>query len=736
MATFKHSSKYGVRSISLPTRSHPTTIQVEEELNKLKSWDSSSSSSSCLSSKVETICHGLLGLGKLYKCIEDLLKLPLTQQALGQHKDEKWVNEFLDCPLRFLDLLGKTRDSILLMKSSVEDLQSSLRRRRNKLGNNNLDIEGCISSYWSFRRNIRKDSTKNLLFLKQIDDGSFLHPPLDLDHDDDDSNNHLCALVRVLRESSLITSSIFQSLFVFLSSSILKSKPTKWAFVSRLVHKGVLISCNNNQQENVNVLEKVDLSLSNLELLIMENLNKEEVGEKIQSTNRRLEALVLGIQGIEEGLPSLLKPRLKAERIEFFLEQLSMTTGVKAAAARTKRVVKITLALLGLGFNTSKCKTAAKMAVARIKLLRNKREVVVRQMRRDIAVLLHSGQDATARIRVEHVMREQNILAANEFIELFCELIVSRLSIISKQRDCPADLKEGIASLIFAAPRCSEIPELVSLKNIFEKKYGKDFVSAATDLRPSCGVNRQLIDKLSVRTPPGELKLKVLKEIAKEHQEGPKTFVSASSFPAVIPTTNVSTESNQSTTRLSGGGRGGGDMNFEDSMAAAEAAAESAKKAIAAAEVAAYMAMKDHNNEAPQSFVYNNKLDNSNNMVHQSTTDEKMCRSRSLPRSEQRNSGDYSSPTEMYGGENGYRRHSYHPTPAQHSDIKFDESDCDEEIEMEEPPSTTLPPKRPPPSVPSSFLKQDSSVRVHPKLPDYDELAARFDALKFKKSQP
>lgn len=31
-------------------------------------------------------------------------------------------------------------------------------------------------------------------------------------------------------------------------------------------------------------------------------------------------------------------------------------------------------------------------------------------------------------------MREQNILAANEFIELFCELIVQRLTIIAKQR--------------------------------------------------------------------------------------------------------------------------------------------------------------------------------------------------------------------------------------------------------------------------------------------------------------
>ncbi|CAH8273670.1 unnamed protein product [Arabidopsis lyrata] len=36
------------------------------------------------------------------------------------------------------------------------------------------------------------------------------------------------------------------------------------------------------------------------------------------------------------------------------------------------------------------------MDVARIKLIRNKRLVVVKQMRRDIDVLLQSGQNATA----------------------------------------------------------------------------------------------------------------------------------------------------------------------------------------------------------------------------------------------------------------------------------------------------------------------------------------------------
>ncbi|KAK4261684.1 hypothetical protein QN277_004647 [Acacia crassicarpa] len=419
-------------------------------------------------------------------------------------------------------------------------------------------------------------------------------------------------------------------------------------------------------------------------------------------------------------------------------------TVADAATAHTKKLMKLFVSLLRRGFSSSKCKTAAKMAVARIKLLRNKREVVVRQMRRDIALLLQSGQDGTARIRVEHVMREQNVLAANEFIELFCELVVARLSIIAKQRECPADLKEGIASLIFAAPRCSEIPELLALKDSFEKKYGREFVSAATDLRPNCGVNRLLIDKLSVRTPAGEVKLKVMKEIAKEYQvewdttesekellkppeeliEGPNTFVSASNLPVKPSSTPQFMENNKPTSRLSGGGGGScqsGNVQFEDSKSAAEAAAESAMKAVAAAEVAAYMAKKE---EASQRSIYDDKLKNG----PASTIQETMHRSRSLPRSD--HIGEDKMATDMYS-EKAYRRYSYNPT-SMHSDIKFDESDCDEETEMEEEPHGVLPPpNRRPPPVPSS---QDGNARVHPKLPDYDELAARFEALKFKKS--
>ncbi len=149
---------------------------------------------------------------------------------------------------------------------------------------------------------------------------------------------------------------------------------------------------------------------------------------------------------------------------------------------------------------------------------------------------------------------------------------------VSCARLCPIDLKEPITSLIFAAPRCADLPELLQLHSLFSAKYGKEFVTAAAELRPDCGVNRQvllaslfnpqliialcfchqwvcifawlfndsrlgcmfrtyqalilaeaweilplldhgwqIIEKLSVTTPSGVLKLKLLKEIATEH---------------------------------------------------------------------------------------------------------------------------------------------------------------------------------------------------------------------------
>ncbi|XP_071686401.1 uncharacterized protein [Rutidosis leptorrhynchoides] len=169
------------------------------------------------------------------------------------------------------------------------------------------------------------------------------------------------------------------------------------------------------------------------------------------------------------------------------------------------------------GLIGAKCKTCLTLAISRIKLLQNKRDTQLKLMRQEIAQFLQSGQEPIARIRVEHIIREQNIWAAYEILEMFCEFVLARVPIIESQKECPLELKEAVASIIFAAPRCSDLPDLLTVRNLFATKYGKEFIAAASELRPDTSVNRTIIEKLSVYTPSGEVKLNVLKEIAREY---------------------------------------------------------------------------------------------------------------------------------------------------------------------------------------------------------------------------
>lgn len=141
----------------------------------------------------------------------------------------------------------------------------------------------------------------------------------------------------------------------------------------------------------------------------------------------------------------------------------------------------------------------------------------MKHMRKEIFDYLRTGQEAVARIRVEHIIREENIMAAYEIIELFCEFVLARVPILEAQKDCPMELQEAVSSIIFASPRCSDLPELIQIRNLFTVKYGKEFVAAASELRPDSNVNRLIIEKLSPRAPSSEVKLKTLKGIANEY---------------------------------------------------------------------------------------------------------------------------------------------------------------------------------------------------------------------------
>ncbi|CAN4083522.1 unnamed protein product [Withania somnifera] len=276
-------SPYRTRCVSFPARSHPSTIKIEQVLNKIKTWESSSPLSPKAAEKTK---NALSGLVELYECIEELLALPMTQRALLQHQDSNFVKKLLERSVRFIDICNNTRDTVMFLKESVRELQSAL--RRSKAGDDLLPIEGSVITYISSRKNAQKDIEKSLSMLKQIDNT----PSATI------TESQLSAIIRVLEDASFTTISIFQSLLMFLSVPASKPKSNKWSLVSKLVHKGVVGS--EEQREKLTELEKVDTALSNL-------LDHEEKVENFEFAQRNLENLEGSIEDLENGLEMLFK---------------------------------------------------------------------------------------------------------------------------------------------------------------------------------------------------------------------------------------------------------------------------------------------------------------------------------------------------------------------------------------------------------------------------------------------
>lgn len=175
-------------------------------------------------------------------------------------------------------------------------------------------------------------------------------------------------------------------------------------------------------------------------------------------------------------------------------------------------------ALLGRSFKTSKFKALVNLALARLAVLKNQKQTRFSLARSDVVQLLNLGHQDRALLRVEQVIKEQNMLDAFAMIEGYCLLLSERVKLVEHDnRECPEELKEAISSLIFAASRCGEFPELQQIRALFTSRYGKEFTSRAVELRNNCGVNPKMIQKMSTRQPSLEARMKVLKEIANEN---------------------------------------------------------------------------------------------------------------------------------------------------------------------------------------------------------------------------
>ncbi|MBA0805445.1 hypothetical protein Gohar_004961, partial [Gossypium harknessii] len=162
-------------------------------------------------------------------------------------------------------------------------------------------------------------------------------------------------------------------------------------------------------------------------------------------------------------------------------------------------------------------KKLIKRVQCRLKLLKNKRFTIVKQLREDLAQLIKLGYQQTAFNRAEQLLKDENIMAVYEILDHFCEFVNIQLSYIRRHKDCPNDINEAVSSLIFASARCADLPELPAIRKLFGERYGHRFTTVAVELLPGNLVNREIQEKLSPKSVSDDVKYRLIDEIARDY---------------------------------------------------------------------------------------------------------------------------------------------------------------------------------------------------------------------------
>ncbi|KAI3988693.1 hypothetical protein MKX01_027057 [Papaver californicum] len=221
---------FHVRSISLPTESHPLTLAVEEQLCRLRSSELATSSSS--------ISSNLAGLKDLYESVEDFLST----------HDGKCLETVLDGSIMLLDVCSTVKDVLSQMKQSFQVLQSSIRRHSNE-----------VDTYMSSRKKVTKVIRKCLTDLKRTAN----------------KKNDLVADVSLLKEVEATTLAVLESILSFVSepkqnkSMIYKLMSTKSAAqqISEVMKIDIALKSKGMEVNDVKKpLEAVEMNLQDFEV--------------------------------------------------------------------------------------------------------------------------------------------------------------------------------------------------------------------------------------------------------------------------------------------------------------------------------------------------------------------------------------------------------------------------------------------------------------------------------------
>ncbi|KAJ0251067.1 DUF241 domain protein [Hirschfeldia incana] len=294
---------YKARCVSLPVRLHPSVRRIQELVSKVRALGSSSLESKTM------VRDGLSGLTEIYRCLsEDLFKSSSeTQQAL---LNSGLMDELLEVSSKYLEVCGGAKDGASRIKKSVVELQSAL--RRSKKGGE-FSLKSDVEAYMASRKEIKKEVKKYMVMSKETD--ACLESSVWCGGDDQD----VSALVRMMQDTSVITSLVLRTVLSLLSSPKgLKNhnQHKGWGIVMKLVKKG--IDHHHEKDFSCIELEAMEAELGKLvEVTTREDQEEEketseEASEMIQCAVVRSKDVEAAMEELEEGIEGLFKVMIQA----------------------------------------------------------------------------------------------------------------------------------------------------------------------------------------------------------------------------------------------------------------------------------------------------------------------------------------------------------------------------------------------------------------------------------------
>ncbi|XP_047320733.1 uncharacterized protein LOC124924785 [Impatiens glandulifera] len=251
---FRMRTRQHARSISFPSRTYPLLPQLDEQLNRLKETGAASTSLSSLGDR-------LSGLQDLHLSVDDLLDMPHIQHSLTtvHESNKKLADNVLDKYIKVLDACTTTKGIFSQAKFDVQELLSSLRRRK--------DATDASGKYLASRK---KDKRAIQMALKDLKNVKI-----------SEGNDQLEA-IDLFNSVQSATISVLESSLTYIMGT--KARPS---LISKLISK---VGTNKNEFDQINEA-----------LGVMDN----------ESIQRQLEEMEFKIQEIEEGLDCLFKHLIK-----------------------------------------------------------------------------------------------------------------------------------------------------------------------------------------------------------------------------------------------------------------------------------------------------------------------------------------------------------------------------------------------------------------------------------------